>query len=210
MRTKLEKDMPLNMTLSDRKIEYAHWDDPNELVDRLRLLDASRQAEEVHAPARRNFHRKRIIVREYDDLWQADVVEMRPYSRFNRVDHYIFTVIDVLSKYGSYKWIDILPRLFMEYNARKHRTIGLRPINVTPAIAEKLLTTVYSNVKIAGPARFKVGDSHCTFCVFEKMARFDMIFINDSTCHYPTSKSGVYLLPRMSMSSTNVYKLSVQ
>ncbi|XP_020296121.1 uncharacterized protein LOC109861048, partial [Pseudomyrmex gracilis] len=27
-----------------------------------------------------------------------------------------------------------------------------------PAIADKLVTTVYNNVKIAGPARFKVGD----------------------------------------------------
>ncbi|XP_020298677.1 uncharacterized protein LOC109862918, partial [Pseudomyrmex gracilis] len=108
---------------------------------------------------------------------------MRPYSRFNSGYHYILTVIDVLSKYawaiplkkqfnrtlkkdmwkqftlnGTYKWIALLPRLLMEYNARKHRTIGMRPIDVTPAITEKLLTTVYSNVKIAGPAQFKVGD----------------------------------------------------
>ncbi|XP_020298538.1 uncharacterized protein LOC109862805 [Pseudomyrmex gracilis] len=59
---------------------------------------------------------------------------------------------------GTYKWIDIFPHLLMEYNARKHRTIGMRSINVTPAIADKLLTTVYSNVKIAGSARFEVDD----------------------------------------------------
>ncbi|XP_018371753.1 PREDICTED: uncharacterized protein LOC108766756 [Trachymyrmex cornetzi] len=35
----------------------------------------------------------------------------------------------------------------------------MRPIGVTPTIAEKLLVTVYSNIKIAGPAKFKVGDS---------------------------------------------------
>ncbi|XP_029675965.1 uncharacterized protein LOC115243273 [Formica exsecta] len=34
----------------------------------------------------------------------------------------------------------------------------MRPIDVTSAIADKLLNTVYSNVKIAAPARFKVGD----------------------------------------------------
>ena len=44
-------------------------------------------------------------------------------------------------------------------HARKHRTIGIRPANVTPAIAERLLDTVYSVIKIAGPAKFKVGDS---------------------------------------------------
>ncbi|XP_020298193.1 uncharacterized protein LOC109862538 [Pseudomyrmex gracilis] len=59
---------------------------------------------------------------------------------------------------GSYRWIDDLQRLVTEYNARKHRTIGARPIDVTPASSEQLLRTVYSNVKIAGAARFKVGD----------------------------------------------------
>ena len=32
------------MTVTDNKVDYVHWDDPNELVDRLRLLEASRQA----------------------------------------------------------------------------------------------------------------------------------------------------------------------
>ena len=56
--------------------------------------------EELHAPARRNFPRRRVIVRGYDNLWQVDVVEMCPYSGFNRGHHYILTVIDVLSKYA--------------------------------------------------------------------------------------------------------------
>ncbi|XP_018343025.1 PREDICTED: uncharacterized protein LOC108749032 [Trachymyrmex septentrionalis] len=179
-----------------------------------------RLVEELQAPARRNFPRKRVIVRGYFDLWQVDIVEMRPYSSFNRGYHYIRTVIDVLSKYawavmlkskggsetanaiaeinilkkhnvnhystystlkasvverfnhtlkndmwkmftldGNYKWVDELLRLVSEYNARKHRTIGMRPSDVTSAIAEKLLGTVYSAIKIAGPAKFKGGDS---------------------------------------------------
>lgn len=36
--------VPSTMRLTDNKIDYVHWDDPNELVDRLRLLDASRRA----------------------------------------------------------------------------------------------------------------------------------------------------------------------
>jgi len=32
------------MTLTNNTVDYVHWDDPNELVDRLRLLDASRNA----------------------------------------------------------------------------------------------------------------------------------------------------------------------
>jgi len=59
-----------------------------------------RIVEELHAPARRNFPRRRVIVRGYDDLWEVDIVEMRPYSGFNRGRYYIFIVIEVLSKYA--------------------------------------------------------------------------------------------------------------
>lgn len=207
--------------------------------------EKQRLVDELHAPARRNFPRRRVIVRGFDDLWQADIVEMHPYSRFNNGHRYILTIIDVLSKYawavplknksgsdtakaiaeiirdskrrpknlqtdmgkefyntdvqrlvkkyninhystysvlkasvverfnrtlknnmwkmftlnGNYKWIDALPRLIIEYNTCKHRTIGMRPVDVTPAIAERLLTTVYNTIKIAGPAKFKVGDA---------------------------------------------------
>jgi len=31
------------MILINNKVDYVHWDDPNELVDRLRLLEASHQ-----------------------------------------------------------------------------------------------------------------------------------------------------------------------
>ncbi|EZA47752.1 hypothetical protein X777_15519 [Ooceraea biroi] len=42
--TKCGRGLPRAMTLNDNAIDYVHWDDPNELVNRLRLLDASRQA----------------------------------------------------------------------------------------------------------------------------------------------------------------------
>ncbi|XP_067208491.1 uncharacterized protein [Linepithema humile] len=158
-----------------------------------------RSLDELHAPARRNFTRRPVVVKGYDDLWQADIVEMRPYSRSNGGCNYILTVIDVLSKdfqnlvkkhginhystysvmkasvverfnrtlknemwkfftlTGSYRWIDYLPRLVSEYNGRKHRTIGMRPIDVTPEIAKGLLSTVYGNIKIAAPAKFRTA-----------------------------------------------------
>jgi len=58
-----------------------------------------RLVEELHASVRKNFPRRHVIVRGYDDLWQADIVEMLLYSHFNRGRHYILTVNDVLSKY---------------------------------------------------------------------------------------------------------------
>jgi len=56
---------------------------------------------------------------------------------------------------GNYKWIDELPRLVSDYNARKHRTVDKWPVDVTLAIAERLLDTIYNAIKIASPAKCK-------------------------------------------------------
>ncbi|XP_011859444.1 PREDICTED: uncharacterized protein LOC105556941 [Vollenhovia emeryi] len=173
-------------------------------------VEKRRLVEELHAPARKNFPRRRVTVRGYDDLWQADV-EMRPYSRFNKSHNYILTVIDVLSKYawalplkskGGKEVAATLSKLFREstrcpknlqtdkekefynadvrevlqkrrinhystysvmkasrYNRRIHRTIRMRPVDVTPEAAERLLSTVYSRTKIAASGRFKIDDA---------------------------------------------------
>jgi len=42
---KVEKIIPRAITLNENKINYVHWDNTNELVDRLRLLEASRQTD---------------------------------------------------------------------------------------------------------------------------------------------------------------------
>ena len=49
-------------------------------------VEKQKLVKELHAPARRNFSRRRV--------------EMRPYARFNKGYNYILTVIDVLSKYA--------------------------------------------------------------------------------------------------------------
>jgi len=59
---------------------------------------------------------------------------------------------------GNYRWIDLLPRLVSNYNARKHQMIDMRSVEVTPAVAERLLATVYNAIKIASSAKFEVGD----------------------------------------------------
>jgi hypothetical protein len=38
---------------------------------------------ELHAPARVNFKRRRVIVKGLNDLLQSDLIEMIPYARFN-------------------------------------------------------------------------------------------------------------------------------
>jgi Integrase core domain len=56
-------------------------------------------AEELHKPARRNFKRRRTIIKGFADLWQADLAEMQPYSKENNGNRYILMVIDCYSKY---------------------------------------------------------------------------------------------------------------
>jgi len=41
---KNKSGLPHAMIMNDNAIDYVHWDDPNELVNRLRLLDASHRA----------------------------------------------------------------------------------------------------------------------------------------------------------------------
>lgn len=242
-----------------------------------------RLARELHAPARRNFPRRRVAVRGYDDLWQADVVEMRPYARQNKGHNYILTVIDVLSKHawalplkgkggkevaaalsrifredarcprnlqtdkgkefyntdvkailtrrnvnhystysvmkasvverfnrtlkndmwrlftfnGSYRWIDSLSKLLSDYNHRRHRTIGMRPADVTPGVAERLLSTVYSRAKIAAPARFGLNDP-------VRVSKFKTIFEKGYTPNWTTE---IFRIAAVQQTNPATYRL---
>lgn len=204
----------------------------------------ARLVDELHAPARRFFPRRRVIVKGLDDLWQADLVDVRQFRKDNRGYQYILTVIDVFSKYawalglksknanngtegfkfilqkdrripknlqtdmgkefynsnfmnlmkkyginhystfstmkasvverfnrtlknamwksfslnGNYRWFSDLSRLVERYNNSKHRTIGMKPADVNAKYEQILLSTVYNNVKISGPSKYKISD----------------------------------------------------
>ncbi|XP_025157457.1 uncharacterized protein LOC112589235 [Harpegnathos saltator] len=103
-----------------------------------------------------NFYKSSSPPMRIEELTITSLMKASVVERFNRTLKN--NMWKMLTFNGTYKWIDSLPRLVVEYNTRKHRTIGMRPIDVTPMIANKLLNTVYSNIKIAAPAKFKVGD----------------------------------------------------
>jgi len=54
---------------------------------------------ELHKPSRKNYKRRRVIVKGLNDLWQADLVSMIPYSKFNKGYKYMLVVINVFSKF---------------------------------------------------------------------------------------------------------------
>lgn len=199
---------------------------------------------ELHKPIRKNFPRRRTIIKGLNDLWQADLAQMDLFSKDNKNFKYILVVIDCFSKFvrvralktktgvevsnafkeilldsrvkpknlqtdqgkefynvnfqslmkendiihyctysktkasiaervirtikeklfkyfslhGTYKWIDILSSIVNEYNHTKHRTIGIKPCDVSRKMEQSLLKTRYNHIKIAGKGKFMVND----------------------------------------------------
>lgn len=57
-----------------------------------------RIVQELHKPARKNFPRRNVILKGMNDLYQADLIEMQPYSKINKGFRYILTVINCFTK----------------------------------------------------------------------------------------------------------------
>lgn len=62
---------------------------------------------------------------------------------------------------GTYKWLEILPKITYAYNNKKHSTIKMKPVNVTEKNEKHLLNTVYNRIKIVPKylSKFKIGDN---------------------------------------------------
>ena len=57
-------------------------------------------ANELHKPVRKKFPKRFVFVRKVDDVWGADLVDLRKISKKNSGFRYILMIIDVFSKYG--------------------------------------------------------------------------------------------------------------
>lgn len=53
---------------------------------------------ELHRPARINFPRRNTVIKGINDLFQADLIEVQPYSRINKGYRYILVVINCFTK----------------------------------------------------------------------------------------------------------------
>lgn len=54
---------------------------------------------ELHRSARKNFPRRRTIIKGYNDLYQMDLAEFIPYAKVNKNFRYILLMINCYSKY---------------------------------------------------------------------------------------------------------------
>ena len=57
-------------------------------------------SEELNKPVIHKFKRKKTIVNYIDHIHSADLVDMKLYSKINKRYNYIFTNIDIFSKYA--------------------------------------------------------------------------------------------------------------
>ncbi|XP_050453458.1 uncharacterized protein LOC126852566 [Cataglyphis hispanica] len=73
----------------------------NEVIDWLKLQDAYT----LHRPVRRKFPRLHYNVTNIDDLWEADLIDLRNLKSYNDGYSYLLTVIDALSKFV---WVEPL------------------------------------------------------------------------------------------------------
>ena len=86
-------------------------------------------SEELNKPVINKFERKKIIVNHIDEIHSCDLVDMVKYSKVNRGYKYIFTNIDIFSKYAwsfpikSKKIQDIKPCFEKIFKERKPKYI---------------------------------------------------------------------------------------
>ena len=61
---------------------------------------SSNMANELHKPVRKKFQKRYVFVKNVDDIWGADLVDMQTLRKKNKGYRYILMVMDILSKYG--------------------------------------------------------------------------------------------------------------
>ena len=57
-------------------------------------------ADELHKPIRRKFKKRFVFVKKANDIWAADLIDLRSHSNMNGGMKYVLMVIDCFSKFG--------------------------------------------------------------------------------------------------------------
>lgn len=78
---------------------------------------------EIHKNVRINFPRRSVILKDIDDLWQADLIDMQSLSNVNAGYKFILVIIDCFSKYAwafplKQKTKEMVSRVFQTFMAK--------------------------------------------------------------------------------------------
>jgi transposase InsO family protein len=88
-------------------------------------------ANELHAPVKRKFQRRRVISYGVDDVWSCDLVEMQEWCKDNKGYRYMLNVVDVFSKYAwSIKLLDKKGKTVLEAFKQIVKTSGRKPDHI--------------------------------------------------------------------------------
>lgn len=101
---------------------------------------------------------------------------------------------------GSYRWVDMLQSLLNEYNDSKHRTIKMKPNNVTISNEKNLLDSIYNRKWVITPAvkpKFHVGDT-------VRLSKYKHIFEKGYTPNWTTE---VFKIKKIQYTDPITYKL---
>lgn len=100
---------------------------------------------------------------------------------------------------GNYKWLDILSDLLSSYNSTKHRTIKMKPKDVTRKNEKQLLQNVYGNFRINRTLKnkFKVGDK-------VRISKYKNIFEKGYTPNWTTE---IFTIIKVESTDPVTYKL---
>lgn len=101
---------------------------------------------EIHKNARVNFPRRSVLLRDIDDLWQADLIDMQVLSKFNAGYKYILVIIDCFSKYA---WTFPLKRKTKENVSKEFQTLlarGRYPKNLQTDMGKEFYNNLFKKV----------------------------------------------------------------
>ena len=121
------------------------------LVDRPQKIQMDRGTE---------FYNKKFLdmLKAFGIKWYSTNSEIKAaiVERFNRT---LRTRMErVFTLQGNHRYIDVLPKIVKSYNNSVHRSIGMKPANVTARDTSKILEKLYPKLK-PSKAKFKVGES---------------------------------------------------
>lgn len=100
---------------------------------------------------------------------------------------------------GTYKWVDILPDLISDYNDSKHRTIQMKPKNVTIENEKKLLTNIYGKRQLnhIRKIKFRIGDK-------VRVSKYKHVFEKGYTPNWTTE---IFTINKIQHTNPVTYKL---
>ncbi len=112
-------------------------------LDKTKRWLSSQRAHTLHKPVRRKFVTRPYLVNHIDQQWQADLIDVHEYSRWNDGATFLLTIIDIFSRYA---WAVALRSKSAEAVAEAYESIFAQG-----RVPEKIQTDLgreFSNTKV--------------------------------------------------------------